>query len=95
MDDFAKMDIFFLVTTIAVVALTVFVGVLLFYVLRTARDVSEVAHIVRKESERFAKGASSARRRMRGHGESMVQNVIAFVQSFAPTEKRDKDNGTK
>ena len=91
MDAFAKMDIFFLVTTVAVVALTVLVGVLLFYVLRTARDVSEVAHIVRKESEWFAKGASSARRRIRGRGESMLQNVIAFVQSFAPTKKQGKD----
>ena len=91
MDNFAKMDIFFLVTTVAVVALTVLVGVLLFYILRTARDVSEVVHIVRKESEKFAKGASSARRRIRGHGESVVQNVIAFVQSFAPTKKRHKD----
>jgi len=95
MDDFAKMDIFFLITTVAVVALTVLVGVLLFYVLRTARDVSEVAHIVRKESERFAKGASSARRKIRGHGESMLQNVIAFVQSFAPTKKQGKSKDTK
>lgn len=95
MDDFAKMDIFFLVTTVAVVALAVLVGVLLFYILRTARDVSEVVHIVRKESERFAKGASSARRRIRGHGENAVQNVIAFVQSFAPTKKRGGDKDTK
>ena len=89
------MDIFFLVTTVAVVALAVLVGVLIFYILRTARDVSEVVHIVRKESERFAKGASSARRRMRGHGENVVQNVIAFVQSFAPTKKRGKDKDIK
>ncbi|MHB1118119.1 MAG: hypothetical protein ACYCZ7_01130 [Minisyncoccota bacterium] len=95
MDDFVKMDIFFLVTTVAVIVLAVFVGVLLFYVLRAARDVSEVAHIVRKESERFAKGASSARRKIRGHGESMLQNVIAFVQSFASTKKRGKDTNTK
>ena len=91
MDNFAKMDIFFLVTTIAVIVLTILVGFLLFYIVRTARDVSEVMHVVRKESERFAKGASSARRRIRGHRESMVQNVIAFVQSFAPTKKQPKD----
>jgi len=95
MDDFAKMDIFFLVTTFAVVALAVLVGVLLFYILRTARDVSEVAHIVREESERFAEGASSARRRIRGRGESMLQNVIAFVQSFAPAKKRGHNKDTQ
>ena len=90
MDAFAKMDIFFLVTTIAVVVIAIFVGVLLFYILRTAKDISEVVHIVRKESERFAEGASSARRRIKGKGASMIQSFIAFVQSFAPEKKGKK-----
>ena len=88
MDAFAKMDIFFLVTTVAVIVLAIFVVTVLFYVLRTARDVSEVVHIVRKESERFAKGASSARERIRGRGENIVQSFVAFVQSLAQTKKR-------
>lgn len=91
MDAFAKMDIFFLVTTIAVVVIAVFVAVILFYVLRTARDVNEVVHIVRKESERFAKGASSARRRIKRGGESILQNLIAFVQTFAKSENQNKE----
>lgn len=84
MDAFVKMDIFFLVTTVVVIILAGIVAVLLFYVLRTARDVSEVVHIVRRETERFAKGASSARKQMRGRGESILQKLIAFVQSFTP-----------
>lgn len=88
MDAFAKMDIFFLVTTIAIIVLAIFVAVLLFYILRTARDVSEVVRIVRKESERFAKGASSAREKLKGSGESVLQKVVAFVQSFAPRKKK-------
>lgn len=95
MDNFAKMDIFFLVTTGAMVVLAVLFGVFLFYVLRTARDVSEIVHIIRKESERFVKGASSARRRIRGHGENIVQNIIAFVQSFVPTKKHGQDKDIK
>ncbi|OHA79289.1 MAG: hypothetical protein A2747_02500 [Candidatus Yonathbacteria bacterium RIFCSPHIGHO2_01_FULL_44_41] len=90
MDAFAKMDIFFIVTTVAVVVIAVFVAVILFYVLRTARDVNEVVHIVRKESERFAKGASSARHRIKEGGDSILQNVVAFVQSFAEKKKRWK-----
>ncbi|MBI5077856.1 MAG: hypothetical protein HZB11_00615 [Candidatus Yonathbacteria bacterium] len=90
MDAFAKMDIFFLVTTVAVIVLAGFVAVLLYYILRTAKDVSEVVHIVRKESERFAKGARSARERIKGRGENMLQGIIAFVQSFAPSKKRVK-----
>lgn len=89
MDAFVKMDIFFVITTVAVIVVAIFVSVLLFYILRTARDVSEVVHIVRKESERFAKGTSSARARIRSKGGSIVQSFIAFVQTLAPSKKRD------
>ena len=68
----------------SIIIVALFVATLLFYVLRTTRDVSEVVHIVRRETERFAKGTSSARKRMRGNGESMLQKLIAFVQSFTP-----------
>lgn len=88
MDAFAKMDIFFLVTTIAVVVIAIFVAVILYYVLRTAKDVNEVVHLVRKESERFAKGVSSARHQIKGSGTSVLQKVIAFVQSLATTSKK-------
>lgn len=87
MDAFVKMDIFFLVSTLAIIIITIFVVFLLFYVLRAARDMSEVVHIVRKESERFVKGASSARRRIKGSSENFLQNIIAFVQSLSSTKK--------
>lgn len=87
MSDFAKMNIFFLVSTVAVIVIAVFLAVLLFYILRTAKDISEVVHIVKKESERFAKGASSARRKIKESGEGVLQRIIAFVQSFASPKK--------
>ncbi len=90
MDAFAKMDIFFLVTTVTVIVLAVFVGALLYYVIRTARDVSDVVRIVKKESERFAEGVSTARREMTGRGESIAQKFIAFVQSLASVRKSKK-----
>ncbi len=90
MDTFAKMDIFFVVTTLAVIVVAIFVSVLLFYILRTAKDVSEVVHMGRKEVEHFVQGASTARSRMREHRGSVLQNLFAFVQAFAPTKKRTK-----
>lgn len=90
MDAFAKMDIFFVVTTIAVIVIALFVATLLYYVLRTAKDVSEVVHMGRKEVERFVQGASQARSRMRENRGSVLQNLLAFVQAFAPTKKRGK-----
>ena len=90
MDTFVKMDIFFLVTTVSVIVIAIFVVILLFYILRTAKDLSEVVHIVRRESERFAKGAASARLKIKGSGESFLQKIIAFVQSFATTKTKSK-----
>lgn len=87
MDAFAKMDIFFVVTTLAIIVVALFVAALLFYIIRTARDISEVVRIGRREVERFAKGAKSARRQIKGSGESLLQKIIAFVQSFTPTKK--------
>ncbi|MFZ2832053.1 MAG: hypothetical protein WAZ40_02780 [Minisyncoccia bacterium] len=90
MDAFAKMDIFFLVTTVAVIVLAIFVAVLLFYILRTTKDISDVVHSVREESERFVKGAQSARHRIKGRGENILQSIVAFVQTLAPTKKENK-----
>lgn len=90
MDAFAKMDIFFLVTTVAVVVLAVFVGALLYYIIRTARDVSDVVSIVKKESERFVRGTTEARWQIVQSGGGMVQKFIAFVQSLATVRKQRK-----
>lgn len=91
MDAFAKMDIFFIVTTLATVVLAVFVGVLLFYVIRAARDVSQITHVVRSESEKFAKGTRSARHQIRGTIENVAKWFVAIVQSLGGKRKRSKD----
>ena len=82
MDAFAKMDIFFFVTTLAMVVLAVFVGVVLFYVIRAARDVSQITHIVEKESEQFAKGTKTARQELKGNVGKFAQWLVGFVQSL-------------
>lgn len=88
MDAFAKMDIFFFVTTLATVVLAVFVGMLLFYVIRAARDVSRITHVVQGESERFAKGTRFARHQIHTKVESVAQWLVALVQSFSTRRRR-------
>lgn len=96
MEAFAKMDIFFLVTTVAVIVLAVFVAVLLFYFLRTARDISEIVQMIKKESERFVSGVSSARHNIKGRGFlGILQTVFALVQSFSASSKKSTDERKK
>jgi len=91
MNAFAKMDIFFFVTTLATVVLAVFVGVLLFYIVRAARDVSRITHIVEKESEQFAKGTKTARHQLRGKMGEFAQWLVGFVQSFGEKKGRTRE----
>ena len=91
MDAFAKMDIFFFVTTLATVVLAVFVGVLLFYIIRAARDVSRITHVVRGESERFAKGTKSARREWHQKFEHTAEWLVGLVQSFGSKKPRSRE----
>lgn len=88
MDAFAKMDIFFLVTTLAIVVLAVLVGVLLFYVVRAARDVSRITHVVQGETEKFARGTKAARHDIRGNAGKIAQWLVALVQSFSTKRNR-------
>lgn len=91
MSAFAKMDIFFIVTTLATVVLTVFMGVVLFYVVRAARDVSRITHVVRGESEKFAKGTRGARGKLGG----AVEWLVALVQSFGAKRTRSESKHNK
>ncbi len=93
MDAFAKMDIFFFVTTLAMVVLAVFIGVVLFYVIRAARDVSQITHIVERESEQFAKGTKTARNELKGNIGEFAQWLVGFVQSLG--KKKDRSRSKK
>ena len=96
MEAFAKMDIFFLVTTVAVVILATFVAILLFYFLRTARDISEIVQMIKRESERFVSGVSSARHRIKEGGAfNVLQTLFAFMQSFSQSSKKETARGKK
>lgn len=56
MSDFLKMDVFFVVSTVAVVIVAVFVAIALYYVIRILRttdrissDIADEAHLIRAD----------------------------------------------
>ncbi len=61
MTEIAKADIFFVVTTIAVVAIAVGVVVALVYVIRILRDANAVSKRARKEGEAIIDDVSVVR----------------------------------
>ncbi len=51
MDDFLKMDIFFVVATVAIVLVSVLLAMVLIRLLRILKTVDEVSEIVQEEAE--------------------------------------------
>lgn len=51
MSEFAKMDIFFVVTTVAVVIVTMLLAYALYKIIRILRNVEHVSHIVSEEGD--------------------------------------------
>lgn len=68
MSEFLKMDIFFFVTTVAVVIVGALVGVALYYVIRILRNVEHVSERVAEESDNIRSDLQELRSNLRKEG---------------------------
>ncbi len=68
MDEFFKMDIFFVVTTVAVFLGGVLCVIALFYVIRILKSIDHVAHNVSEESDEMRGDLSVLRKKVREEG---------------------------
>ena len=87
MDDFLKMDIFFGVTTVAVVVITVLLSVVLIRVLRLIRVLEQVTLIVHEEGEQIRDDIREVRARVKEEGLKVGQ-LLGFLSSFAKKPAR-------
>ena len=91
MDDFLKMDIFFGVTTVAVVVITVLLSVVLIRVLRLLKVLEQVTELVHAEGEQIRDDIREVRARVKEEGLKVGQ-LLGFLSSFAkkPAPRRKK-----
>ena len=68
MTDFMKMDVFFFVTTIAVVIWTVLVGVLIAYLIRISRKVDYITDKAKQQTDLLSEDLGELRKNMKGGG---------------------------
>jgi len=68
MDPFYKQDVFFFVTTIAVVIFTILLAVLMAYIIRIARDVSYISKKARTEADLISNELSELRDNIKDKG---------------------------
>lgn len=79
MDELLKADIFFFITSVAVVVVAILMTVALVYVIRILRDVSDAVAIVKKEAESIARHAATVKDAVK----DKVEYVGRFIASLA------------
>ncbi|MBU1292908.1 hypothetical protein KJ819_02455 [Patescibacteria group bacterium] len=93
MDDFLKMDIFFIVATAAAVVLSVLLVLVLVRVLRVLKNIEEVTDIVVEESEQIRDDIREVRERVKKEGHRFGQ-LISLIGGFAKPKRRSKKTTT-
>lgn len=84
MNTFMQADIFFFITTIAVMLITIGICIALFYIIRLARDVEQTFVSTKKKMEEFADNIDDAK------NELLESPVIQLITSFAKKTRRKK-----
>ena len=72
MENLIQSDIFFFITSIAVIVVTIFILIILWYVVRILKNVKDVSDIIKKESFFVLNDLSGLRERIKGLLQSLV-----------------------
>lgn len=91
MDDFLKMDIFFGVTTVAVVVVSVLLALVLIRLLRILKTVDEVSEIVQEEAEEIRDDIREVRANVKAEAVKVGQ-VLSMLTGFAKPKRRKKSS---
>lgn len=94
MSDFLKMDVFFVVTTLAVIVVAFMLGLSLYYVIRILRNVEHVSHIVSEEGDLMRNDIAEMRTAIKREGVKLGALVGFFrkrAESFMRPGKKSQD----
>ncbi len=88
MEQLIHADIFFFVSTIALVCITAGVVVVLVYAIRILRDVRDITRRIGKESEAIAHDIEMLRIKVKEKGSAFFHLVSLFLPSVAKRRAR-------
>jgi predicted Holliday junction resolvase-like endonuclease len=87
MNDFLKQDIFFFVTTIAVILLTLLLCVLIIYIIKISKDIKYISQKAKSEADLISQDLSELRDNVKEKG-AKLKYFISFFNNLG--KKRDK-----
>lgn len=89
MSDFLKMDIFFTVTTVAVVVVSFVLTLVLIRVLSILKKIDEVTALVREEGEQLREDIANVREQVQ-EGGIRIGQVFGFLTGMKKRKPRSK-----
>lgn len=89
METFIHADIFFFITSIAVILLTAALVALLIYLIRILRDLKKISAKVKDETELVAGDIDDLRRKTKEEG-YRLKNFISFFSGLGKSRKKKK-----
>jgi len=95
MTDIAKSDLFFMITSISVVVLTIIIAVVLIYAFFIIRNVKEIVKKVKEESESAIDDIRELRLKLKADGNVLrgVTGVLGLLKNtFFGRKKKSKKN---
>jgi len=92
MDDFLKMDIFFGVTSVAVVVISVLLVMVLIRLLRILKTVDEVSEIVQEEAQEIRDDIREVRTQVKREAVKAGQLLGLFSGFVKPKARRKKSS---
>jgi len=89
MDEFLKMDVFFMVTTASVLILTALVGFLVVRLMRVLATIERIVDSAEKEAERVREDIQDLRTKARKEG-LQLRHILGFLGGIKKPKRRSK-----
>ena len=95
MTDFLKQDIFFFVTTVAVVILAIALAVALFYLIRILRNVDTIVEVAKGETHNIVHDIAEARQGIKARVGVAAAGLGSIASYFVGKAKRNSKKHPK
>lgn len=91
METVMKSDIFFFITTICVVALSVLIGIAVFYLIKILKDLKIISKEVKEEGHMIIEDARDMRESFKKNGNSLLKALFAFILGKKTKKHKNKN----
>lgn len=95
MENIIHADIFFFITSIAVIVFTICSIIIMFYVARILRDMKHISKTMSQESDKLLNDIDSLRETVKTEGARVMTIADFFLNLFVRRQKMSKERNAK